>query len=58
MGEGVFNALLVSPPPDAQRTLSRSASLGLPDYFQVDMLGVRHHFVNFGAGKNLGGEPK
>ena len=45
LGEGVFFARLVSPPPNAQRTLSRSASLGLPDYSQVDMQGVRNNLV-------------
>jgi len=27
--------------------------VGLADYFQVDRLGVRYKFVNFGAGKGL-----
>ena len=31
-----------------------SVSLGLIDYFQVDMLGFRYKFVNFGEGKNPG----
>jgi len=34
--------------------ISSSASLGLTDYSQVDMRGVRYNSVNYGAGKSEG----
>ena len=35
-------------------SLSSAAPLGLIDYSQLDMLGVRYQSVNFGAKKRLG----
>jgi hypothetical protein len=34
-----------------------SASLGLTDYSQADMLGLRHKSVNFGVARSFGSSP-
>ena len=47
--DNTMSALLAS-----RTRCSSSASLGLADFSQVDMLGVRYEFVNFGAETILG----
>ena len=43
-----------APPPPSPRLNPSSPSLGLTDYSQVDMFGLRYSSVNFAAEQNPG----